>query len=143
MKTTTVHNDRKLATDPGDLAENIADREYKGFSTFGVENFDLSNSETGSLAEVKSTATDIGEDYPESGRFRLWKDQHEKLLRADRQGSAFYIFVLFAVSERPVTARLKRKNPADVGNMIGGRGGWYASGHNKGKQHKVPHAEIF
>ena len=132
---------RDLAEDSGDLAERIADDEYARYSRFGVENFDLSDSDSGALAEVKSTATTL--DSGAAGRFRLWRQQHEKLLRADREGSARYIFVLFDVSSRPVVARLVAKQPADVGNVIGARGGWNQSGHDMGEQHKLPIEAVF
>lgn len=127
--------------DPGQLAERIVEGEYQNLSRFGVENFDLVDDDSGQLAEVKSTATQLANGA--AGRFRLWQEQHERLLRADRDGSAWYVFVLFDVSERPVRARMKRKNPADVGRTIGARGGWNRSGHNSGPQYKLPIDAVF
>jgi len=132
---------RDLSEDSGELAERIAADEYAGMSQFGVENFDISDSDTGQLGEVKSTATELQSGA--KGRFRLWKDQHEKLLRADREGSARYVFVLFDVSGRPVVARLKQKKPADIGRKIGARGGWNQSGHPSGEQYKLPIDVVF
>ena len=58
-------------------------------------------------------------------------------------GSAFYVFAVFDVSSRPLTARLKRMNPADVGYIIGARGGWYNAGHVAGKEYKLPIDAVF
>lgn len=138
--TLTRREASRLQRDPGDLAETIAADEYRGFSVFGVENFDISTTE-GALGEVKSTATRL--ESGARGRFRLWKKQHERLLRADREGSAWYVFVLWDVSENPPVARLVRKKPADVGRQIGARGGWNESAHTMGPQKKVPTSAIF
>jgi hypothetical protein len=64
-------------------------------------------------------------------------------VRQDREGSAFYVFVLFDVSSRPLTARMKRMNPADIGYTIGARGGWYNAGHVAGKEYKLPIEAVF
>lgn len=132
---------RELSGDSGQLAERIAAEQYSGMSQFGVENFDISDSDTGQLGEVKSTATELSSGA--KGRFRLWKQQHEKLLRADREGSARYVFVLFDVSSRPVVAQLKQKVPSDIGRKIGARGGWNQSGHPSGPQYKLPIEAVF
>lgn len=132
---------RDLSEDSGKLAERIASEQYAGMSQFGVENFDISNSDTGKLGECKSTATELSSGA--KGRFRLFKNQHEKLLRADREGSARYVFVLFDVSGRPVVARLKQKVPSKIGRLIGARGGWNKSGHPSGPQYKLPIDAVF
>lgn len=108
-----------LQTDPGELAETLVAENYSGYSLFGVENFDVSDN--GKLGEVKSTATQLTSGA--KGRFRLWKSQHDKLLRADRNGTARYVFVLFDTSGRPVRARMKEQIPANIGNRIGARAG--------------------
>jgi hypothetical protein len=131
---------RDLNRDTGAVAENIAAAAYERYSSFQDSGeFDLAT-ESGSIAEVKSTLSRLGNGN--RGRFRLFKPQHEQLLRADRDGSAFYIFVLFDVSGEPA-ALLKRKNPATVGRLIGARGGWNQSGHSSGKQNKLPISAIF
>jgi len=137
----TRSDKKRLQTDPGDLAETLVSQNYNGFSRFGVENFDVSESETGKLGEVKSTSTTLQSDA--KGRFRLWQAQHEKLLRADRNGTARYVFVLFDVSSRDVTARMKQQIPAYIGRSIGSRGGWNDSGHDMGKQYKLPIEAVF
>jgi len=137
----TRNDTTNLQRDPGELAERLVSQEYTGFSRFGVENFDVNDDDTGKLGEVKSTATEL--QSGQSGRFRLWKKQHDKLTRADRAGTARYVFVLFDVSSRPVTARMKQQIPANVGRRIGARGGWNDSGHDMGLQYKLPYAEIF
>jgi len=131
----------QLQKDPGDLAETLVSQNYNGYSRFGVENFDVSDNDTGKLGEVKSTATEL--ESGNKGRFRLWKEQHDKLLRFDRKTTARYVFVLFDVSSRPVTAKMKQQIPAHVGNKIGARGGWNDSGHNMGKQYKLPIEAVF
>lgn len=136
----TRGDESNLQSDPGKLAERIAEGEYSSMSRFGVQDFDLSTDD-GQLGEVKSTATRLSAG--QKGRFRLFKRQHERLLRADRKGSAWYVFVLYDVSERPLTARLVRKKPATIGNTIGARGGWNRSGHNSGPQHKLPIEAVF
>lgn len=130
---------RNYQEDPGQVAERIVEGAYANLSRFGVENFDLSSDEQ--LAEVKSTQTQLSNGN--AGRWRLWKEQHEKLLRADREGTARYVFVLVDVADRPLRARMVQKVPADVGNQIGARGGWNASGHPSGRQHKLPIEAVF
>jgi len=131
----------QLRQDSGELAETLAAQNYSGFSQFGVENFDVSDSDTGKLGEVKSTATTLSGG--QSGRFRLWREQHDKLLRADRDGTARYVFVLFDVSDKPVVASMKQQVPADIGNKIGARGGFNDSGHAMGEQYKLPIDAVF
>lgn len=130
---------RNYQQDPGRTAERIVEGAYANLSRFGVEDFDLNSDER--VAEAKSTQTELSNGN--AGRFRLWKEQHEKLLRADREGTARYVFVLVDVSGRPLRARMVQKVPADVGNQIGARGGWNASGHSKGRQHKLPIEAVF
>jgi hypothetical protein len=131
---------RDLQRDTGAVAENIAASAYDRYSAFQDSGeFDLAT-ESGSIAEVKSTLSRLANGN--RGRFRLFKPQHEQLLRADRDGSAFYIFVLFDISSKP-EALLIRKSPATVGRLLGARGGWNKSGHSAGKQHKLPIGAIF
>lgn len=137
----TRNEANRYQKDPGGLAEELVAQEYRGFTTIGVENFDVSRNNNETLGEVKSTASRLGNGA--KGRFRLWKNQHEKLLRYDNQYSTYYVFVLFDVGQRPPVARMKRQKPADVGNVIGGRGGWNRSGHTSGRQYKLPYEAIF
>jgi hypothetical protein len=140
-----TRNDKaKLATDPGDLAEDIAVMEYDGYTEFtdGADWHDATKKNSDGVLEVKSAATVL--ESGEKGRFRLWKEQHEKLVEYDREESAFYVFVLFDVSRSDVRARMKRMSPADVGHKIAGFGGWYTSGHDsKGMQFKLPYDGVF
>ena len=131
---------RRYQEDPGGTAELLTEQNYQGYSRSLAENFDLA-SESGSVLEVKSAQSELANG--EAGRFRLFKTQHEKLTRQDRNGSAFYVFAVFDVSSRPLTARLKRMNPADVGYIIGARGGWYNAGHVAGKEYKLPIDAVF
>jgi hypothetical protein len=131
---------RRYQEDPGATAELLAEQNYQGYSRSLAENFDLAN-ENGSVLECKSAQSELANG--EDGRFRLFKSQHERLTRKDRNGSAFYVFVLFDVEERPITARMKRMNPADIGRSIGSRGGWYNAGHVAGKEYKLPIEAVF
>lgn len=143
MKRRTVRDTRQLSQDPGDFGERLAQEEY-GLVSVDTNFADLKAKTTDTLYEVKSAATEIGEKYREKGRFRLWEAQHNKLARRNRRTGAWYIFVLFDVSQRPPEAKLVRKDPADVGRKIAGRGGFGPSGHaNKGAQHKLPYDSIF
>lgn len=126
--------------DPGSYAEDLAEFEYKGYSQALASDFDLA-SQSGSVMECKSAQSVI--ENGEDGRFRLFKSQHERLVRADRNGSAFYVFVLFDTSTRQISAKMKRMNPADIGNSIAGRGGWYNAGHRAGKEYKLPIEAVF
>jgi len=126
--------------DPGAYGEVLAEGEYSGYSRSLASDFDLAN-KSGSVIEVKSAQSELANG--EDGRFRLFKSQHERLVRQDRDGSAFYVFVLFDVSSRPLTARMKRMNPADIGRSIGSRGGWYSAGHVAGKEYKLPIEAVF
>jgi len=131
----------RLSKDPGELAEDIAADVYQGYSAFtNAEWYDLQK-ESGAIGEVKSTATRL--ESGSKGRFRLWKDQHTRLSRADRNGSARYVFVLFDVSSRPVTASLVQRRPAKIGRVIGGRGGFSPTVHPSGPEHKLPYAAVF
>jgi hypothetical protein len=132
---------RRLQSDPGSVAEELAARAY-GFSTFKSSNFDAAR-DSGAVLEVKSTTRRIGDEYPARGRFRLFKRQHEKLVRRDRDGTAYYAFVLISTNTNPPGADMLRKKPADVGRRIGARGGWNQSGHASGPQAKLPWSLFF
>jgi hypothetical protein len=134
--------------DPGDYAERLAGEEYGYFQGGGedVDWYDRAR-DSGAVIEVKSAEPTINSDeYRASGRFRIWKDAHQKLTRYDRQDSGFYVFVLVDVDtgEGRPQYRMIRKNPADVGRMIGARGGWGPSGHeSQEQQYKLPIDAIF
>ena len=135
-----VDNSR-YQSDPGKYAENLVEFEYEGYLRSLADNFDLAN-RNGSVLEVKSAQSVVG-NSGEKGRFRLFESQHDRLVRRDRNGSAFYVFVVFDTSSRSISAKMKRANPADVGNTIGARGGWYNAGHKSGKEYKMPIKAIF
>jgi len=119
MKTYRLSRDERarLQRDTGEIAETIASDTYEAYSGFrDAGPFDLAT-ESGGVAEVKATLSQLGNGN--AGRFRLFKPQHEKLVRKDRNGSAFYIFVLFDLSGREPVAKMVRRNPADVGRQIG------------------------
>ena len=145
MKRVRVTRTRRLSEEPGSLAEDLVAEEYRDWSSFeDAGQFDLAR-ETGALAEVKSTATSIKNPGGQvSGRFRLYRGQHEALVEHDRVGSAWYFFVLYDVSERPPVARIVRKEPAQVGRIVGARGGWNDSGHAEiDEEYKLLHDAIF
>jgi hypothetical protein len=129
----------RLQKDPGKLGESVGADLY-GYSMTRASNFDMAR-ESGAVAEAKSCASRL--ESGNRGRFRLWKQQHDQLTRQDRNGSAFYVFILFDVSSRPVEAKGIRKKPAEVGRIIGARGGWNDSGHHQGPQRKLPWSLFF
>jgi hypothetical protein len=133
---------RRLQEDTGDLAERLATDVYSGYSRFVDAPWYDGRRDSGAVLEVKSALSRL--DGGAAGRFRLWKEQHEQLLEYDREDSARYAFVLFDLSSREPVAKLKQQVPADVGRMIGARGGWGPSGHDsQGEQHKLPIDAIF
>jgi hypothetical protein len=118
------------------------DRRLLGINRFVDAPWYDARRESGAVLEVKSALSTLGSGA--DGRFRLWREQHEKLVEHDRDGSARYGFVLFDVSGREPTALLKQREPATVGRQIGARGGWGPSGHDsQGEQHKLPIEAIF
>lgn len=125
--------------DREDESERIAADEY-GYKTYLSERFDAAR-ESGSVIEVKSTQFE--HESGARGRFRLFKGQHESIVRYDRQESAFYVFALWDNTARPSEVYLTRRKPAKVGRIIGARGGWNRSGHPSGKQMKLPYSQFF
>ena len=75
------------------------------------------------------------------GRFRIFKSQHDALVRYDRRENAYYVFVLIEPDD--MVLRMVRQKPATVGNIIGSRGGFYAASHNAGPDHKLPWEVFF
>lgn len=133
---------RRLQEDTGEVAEIIATDVYSGYNRFVDAPWYDGRRESGAVLEVKSALSSLANGA--DGRFRLWREQHEQLLEYDRDGSARYGFVLFDVDGRKPVAKLKQQVPADVGRMIGARGGWGPSGHDsQGEQHKLPIDAIF
>lgn len=133
---------KRLRRDTGETAERIATDVYSGYNRFVDAPWYDGRRDSGAVLEVKSALSSLANGA--DGRFRLWREQHEQLLEHDRDGSARYAFVLFDVSGREPVARLKQKPPADVGRIIGARGGWGPSGHDsQGEQHKLPIEAIF
>ena len=129
----------RLQDDQATLAEEIVARIYD-LPHHDADPFDARR-DTGAVLEAKSTVTRYSNGT--RGRFRLWKPQHSRMTRKDREDTARYGFVLFDVSERPVVARLLLKQPATIGRLIAGRGGFNRSGHQKGKQIKLPYSALF
>ena len=133
---------RRLQEDTGALAEVIATDTYAGYNRFVDAEWYDGRRDSGAVLEVKSALSSLANGA--DGRFRLWREQHEQLLEYDRENSARYAFVLFDVGGREPVAKLKQKPPADVGRIIGARGGWGPSGHDsQGEQHKLPIEAIF
>jgi hypothetical protein len=121
------------------LAEELAAEEY-GYDTFRTSEWDGAR-ESGAIMEVKSTVSRV--ESGQKGRFWLFREQHESLRRIDNGGSGRYVFVLFDVSSRTPTAKMKMKQPAEIGHMIAGLGGFNESGHSRGEQIGIPYAEVF
>ena len=133
---------RQLQDDTGEVAERIATEVYSGYSRFIDSPWYDGRRESGAVLEVKSALSTLGNGA--AGRFRLWREQHEKLVEHDRDGSARYAFVLFDIDRHEPVAKVKQKVPADVGRMIGARGGWGPSGHaSQGEQYKLPTGAVF
>lgn len=142
MKTVRLDrsDERLYQRDPGSLAERLVGENYAAYSPGLAENFDLA-SKSGTVVEVKSTQSRLSNGN--KGRFRLFKGQHEKLVRTARGSGGYYIFVLVDVSGRPLRAKMVRREPATIGRVVGARGGWNRSGHPSGPQKKLPYSAIF
>lgn len=142
MKTYTLsaRERRRLSGDTGALAETVAADAY-GFNRFvDADWYDGVSGDT--YYEVKSALSQLSSGA--AGRFRLWRTQHEQLVEYDRDESARYVFVVFDLDNREPRAVMTQRVPADVGRMIGARGGFYESGHNsKGEQYKMPIDAVF
>jgi len=119
--------------------EIVADEFGLDVDTESAYWFDAVLPTTGTKYEVKSTSVEIGDEYREEGRFRLWADQHKRLLEADRNGTAWYAFVLFDGAGR--VENIQRRRPTTVSKIVDH---WNTSKHKKrrSKQHKVPWSEI-
>lgn len=133
---------RRLQGDTGELAEDLANDAY-GYNGFiSAPWYDGKREDSGAVIEIKSALSRL--DSGEPGRFRLWREQHSQLVEEDRDGSAWYVFVLFDLSSRPPVAHMTRRAPADVGRQVGARGGFGPSGHDsRGEQHKLPLDAVF
>jgi len=142
MKTVRLDrsDERLYQRDPGSLAERLVGENYAAYSPGLAENFDLA-SKSGTVVEVKSTQSRLANGN--KGRFRLFKGQHEKLVRTARGSGGYYVFVLVDVSGRPLRAQMVRRDPATIGRVVGARGGWNKSGHTAGRQHKLPWGVYF
>lgn len=75
----------------------------------------------------------------ERGRFQIFKKQHTRLRNRDNGGSAWYVFVVLSGS----TAKMVRKNPARIGQLIASRGGFRDMGHASGPRHRLPISALF
>lgn len=134
---------RRLSSgDTGEMAEDLANDAY-GYNGFiSAPWYDGKRESSGAVIEVKSALSRL--DSGEPGRFRLWRKQHEQLVEKDRDGSAWYVFVLFDLSTNPPVARMTRREPASIGRSVAARGGFGPSGHaERGEQHKLPINAIF
>lgn len=128
----------------GELAEELAAEQYDGYKHVPDQSewYDARHENTGSKMEVKSTSSTIGSKYPGDGRFRVWQGQHQSLTSSDASGTAWYVFVL--LDEDAGLLRMRRVKPSTVTQIVRDRGGWNNSGHGSmGKQHKIPHDELF
>jgi phytoene dehydrogenase-like protein len=128
-----------------EVAEELAAETYGYRETPGdPEWFDVVDEENQTRAEVKSTSTRVGNKFPGSGRFRLWRSQTRSLLSsASNPGySTWYIFVLLDDTEGLL--KFRRMFPGTVATMVSERGGYNRSGHeSQGRQYKLPWKEVF
>jgi len=115
-------------------------RAYSGFkSSFtDTDNYDIAGSGD-TVGEVKHCFRRLSDGS--KGRFRLFKPQHDYLVRYDRRATAYYVLVL--VEPDRGRMRMIRQKPAALGRIVGARGGWHRSGHTAGKQHKLPWGVYF
>jgi hypothetical protein len=83
--------------------------------------------------EIKSTVHRRASGRP--GRFRLWKDQHDRLAAAGGR----YVFVVYRIRGRGV-------QPLKMTRIRASRlpiSTWYGGSHPKGKERKITPASIF
>jgi len=114
---------------------------YAGFrSSFTDTNkFDIKGAGD-TIGEVKHCFRRLSDGS--KGRFRLFKKQHDYLVRYDRRDSAFYVFVLVDLDNLRLS--MVRQKPSAVGSIIGARGGWNRSGHAQNdKEYKLPWGVYF
>jgi len=122
------------------FVEGLVVSEYAGFESAFTDSlvYDIQGSgET--VAEVKHALR--RHEGGGKGRFRIFKQQHNALVRRDRQGTAYYVFVL--ISPQDNLLQMVRKKPSSVGRLIAGRGGFYIASHISGPEHKLPWGEFF
>jgi len=108
---------------------------YSGFKSAitDTDRYDITGSGD-TIGEVKHCFKRLSNGN--RGRFRLFKPQHDYLVRYDRDKTAYYVLVLVDPDNRRMS--MIRQKPAAVGRIVGSRGGWHRSGHTAGKQHKLP-----
>ena len=127
----------------GELAEELVAEEY-GITHAPDEErwYDCRNENTGAKTEVKSTSSTVGDKYPGTGRFRVWRAQHRSLVASDAAGVAWYAFVL--LDEEDGVIRIRRAKPSTVTQWVRDRDGWNDAGHQTySHQQKIPHTEVF
>lgn len=104
--------------------------------------YDVVHDTRGTKVEVKSCLKQVGEKYPGDGRFRLRRDQTRSLTASDRQGTAWYAFVLFDLENREILIR--RAKATTVRQWVTDRGGWNKANHGEfDYQHKLPYSVVF
>jgi len=120
--------------------EQLVVTEYSDFESGFTDSsaYDIQGSGD-TVAEVKHTLR--RHTSGQKGRFRIFKQQHNGLVRRDRRGTAYYVFVL--ISPQDDLLQMVRKKPSSVGRLIAGRGGFYNASHNAGQDHKLPWGEFF
>ena len=119
----------------GTLAEELVAEEY-GLKHRPDETdwYDCVHPNSGAKTEVKSTATQIGQQYEAPGRFRLRRDQTRSLLSSDARGVAWYAFVLYDFEKGEI--RLRRAKPSTVSGWVSEAGGWNEAGHEEFEEQK-------
>lgn len=86
--------------------------------------------------EIKSAQETVsaGDNKTESGRFRLWEDQHRSLTASKGQiGEAYYVFI---VSNREAV----KVSATEVTEWVNELDGWNKAGHSRrdSRQKKIP-----
>jgi hypothetical protein len=124
----------------GDVGEQLVANHIRGYSRNLSEAYDVAT-KTGRIGEVKTTLSE--RTNGKSGRFRIFKSQHDRLRKRNRTGTAWYFFVVIDTTSRDLSAKIKRLKPPSVGHKIAGLGGWYDAGHRSGEERKLPISVIF
>lgn len=125
----------------GDAVERWA-AEHLGLSLEDASSFDARTAD-GTPTQVKGCREQVGDEYPRSGRFRLWSEELVHLLADD----GLYLFVLYDEEADPsmleFAERFKLVPASTAGELAGGY--WSAGSHRpgKGRQAKVPWREVW
>jgi len=127
----------KRLRDVSDVAEAGARAARKAYGLDTTDSRTYDAKKGSSRYEVKTAR--MAMPSGERGRFQIFKTQHTRLRNRDNGGSAWYVFVVISGS----TAKMVRKNPARIGQLIASRGGFRDMGHASGPRHRLPISALF